>query len=558
APLIATLALSFILFQAALVWRTFQASWIPGEHRSVPGLPEVPTDGIPPLLPEINLAARAGIPNLVVRFSDVLVLIMAIAFVGLATWFLRRTRTGRGIQALAQNAPMAAMIGVDVNSTIRRAFAVGGAFAGAAAFIFALYYGRPFGVHGAQSGLMAFAAALLGGIGSPLGALVSGLTIGVFSSLSDYYLSAQWTPVLLLALLILLLAWRPAGLTTALGDAASQESSPFGDSVILSRTVNAVQARRWLFLLLLPLGLFPLLAQLFGWSGQTILRSVEVYILLALGLNVALGMAGLLDFGFAAGFGLGAYAGALLSGFDASVPLLAGAAVAGLLGLLKGSLARRLRGDFLAVATLALGLLVRQVVINLDHLTGGASGLSGFRAFRFLGMEMVDPTARFYAIFLFVVLGAFVVQRLFDSRTGRAWVASREDELAASASGVDVSHLRMLAFVVSSALAGLAGALYAGSLPYVDPETMSFHTTTLILTMVILGGAGNIPGAIVGAAAIILYDKVFVPQLADWLALIWPRGLAIGSAPDIRGASFFNFGIALYLTVLIRARRRRR
>jgi branched-chain amino acid transport system permease protein len=163
----------------------------------------------------------------------------------------------------------------------------------------------------------------------------------------------------------------------------------------------------------------------------------------------------------------------------------------------------------------------------------------------------------FYFVFGFVVLAAFAVQRLLDSPTGRSWVAAREDELAASGSGVNVARSRMMAFVVSSALAGLAGALYAGSLPYVDPETMSFHTTTLILTMVILGGAGNLPGAILGAAGIILYDKVLVPQLADWLALIWPRGLAIGSAPDIRGASFFNFGIVLYLTVLIRAHRRK-
>jgi branched-chain amino acid transport system permease protein len=91
---------------------------------------------------------------------------------------------------------------------------------------------------------------------------------------------------------------------------------------------------------------------------------------------------------------------------------------------------------------------------------------------------------------------------------------------------------------------------------YVDPDTMSFHISSMILAMVILGGAGDVSGAILGAVAIVLYDKIFVPQLATWLALIWPSGLAIGSAPDIRGASFFNFGIALYLTVLWRARKR--
>jgi len=212
APLIATLGLSFILFQGALVWRTFQGSWIPGEHRSVPGIPEVPTDGIPSLLPEINLVKTLGLPfNIIIRFSDVFVILMAFALVAFATWFMLKTRTGKAIRALSQSHQMAEMIGINVNQTIRRAFAFGGAFAGAAGFIFALYYSRPFGSHGAQSGLFAFMAALLGGIGNPLGALISGLLIGVVSSLSDYYLTAQWTPALLLALLVILFAWKPTG-----------------------------------------------------------------------------------------------------------------------------------------------------------------------------------------------------------------------------------------------------------------------------------------------------------------------------------------------------------
>jgi branched-subunit amino acid ABC-type transport system permease component len=190
APLIATLGLSFILFQGALVWRTFQGSWIPGEHRSVPGLPEVPTDGIPSLLPEINLVKALGLPfNIIIRFADVFVILMALALVSLATWFMLKTRTGKAVRALSQGHQMAEMIGINVNQTISRAFALGGAFAGAAGFIFALYYSRPFGSHGAQSGLFAFMAALLGGIGNPFGALASGLLIGVVSSLSDYYLA---------------------------------------------------------------------------------------------------------------------------------------------------------------------------------------------------------------------------------------------------------------------------------------------------------------------------------------------------------------------------------
>ncbi len=549
APLIATLGLSFILFQVALVWRTFQGSWIPGEHRSVPGIPEVPTDGIPNLLPEINLVQALGLPaQVIVRFADVFVIAMAVIFVSLATWLLQKTRTGRAIRALSQNAEAAQILGINVNQTITRAFAIGGAFAGAAAFIFALYYGRPFGVHGAQSGLLAFAAALLGGIGSPIGAMVSGLFMGVASSLSDYYLSAQWTPVLLLLLLLVLLTWRPLGLASS-GESIT-ESASARDSVILTAINRRSGWMRWYVLLFL----FALLPVLFPTS-QNILRTAAVFIILTLGLNIALGITGLLDFGIAASFGFGAYTAALLHRFDLIVILVAAMTVGAALGVIKGGLARRLRGDFFAVATLTLGLLLRQIVINLRDVTGGAGGLGGFGPLHFLGLGLVSPAIKFYLVLGFVLLAAWVSSRLIDSRTGRAWLASSEDELASTSVGVNVARSRLWALVISSSLAGLAGALYSGMLWYVDPDTMSFHISSMILAMVILGGAGDVAGAIIGAVAIVLYDKVFIPQLATWLSVIWPAGLAIGSAPDIRGASFFNFGIALYLTVVWRARR---
>jgi branched-chain amino acid transport system permease protein len=549
APLIATLGLSFILFQGALVWRTFQGSWIVGEHRSVPGLPEVPTDGIPSLLPEINLVKALRLPfNIIIRFSDVFVILMAFILVTLATWFLSKTRTGKAIRALSQSHQLAEMIGINVNQTIRRAFALGGAFAGAAGFIFALYYSRPFGSHGAQSGLFAFMAALLGGIGNPFGALVSGLLIGVFSSLSDYYFAAQWTPVLLLALLVFLFTWKPTGF----GGEAESESATVRDSIILTAPVQGSRVKRWFIILILVLAVIPLITQ----SGQIVLRFALIFILLALGLNLALGIAGMLDLGFAASFGLAAYITALFTAkFDVLPMLVVGASAGAILGLLKGFLSQRLRSDFFAVATLALGLFVRQVIINLP-ITGGMGGIGGIRAPHFLSLILISPTQKYYLVFGLVALAAWISQRLISSRTGRAWFALSEDETAASSVGVDVNRSRISALVLSSAFAGLAGALYASTLSFVEPDLMAFHVSSMILTMVILGGAGNVPGAFVGALAIVLYDKSIIPQLADWLALIWPKNAFIGSVPDIRGASFFNFGIVLYLTVLLRARRK--
>ncbi|MFN8412616.1 MAG: ABC transporter permease [Anaerolineales bacterium] len=548
APLIATLGLSFILFQGALVWRTFQGSWIPGEHRSVPGLPEVPTDGIPSFLPEINLVKSLGLPfNIIIRFSDVFVILVAVTLVFLANWFMQGTKTGKAIRAVSQNSQMAQILGINVNSTIRRAFALGGAFAGAAGFIFAIYYSRPFGSHGAQSGLFAFMAALLGGIGNPFGALISGLLVGLVSSLSDYYLAAQWTPALLLLLLVLLFAWKPTGFSK---EGSSADSATVRDSVILTAPVQGSGMMRLYFIPLMILAILPIFLQ----SGQIILRVASIFIVLSLGLNLALGIAGLLDLGFAASFGFAAYLTAAFTGkFDITFALIIGAVAGALLGWFKGGLAKRVRSDFFAVATLAFGLMIRQVIINLN----GMGGIGGVPAPHFLTMSLFGQSQRYYLVLIIVALVAWISQRLITSRTGRAWMAMSEDETAALAVGVDVSRARTSALILSSALAGIAGVLYASTLSFVEPDMMAFHVSSMILTMVILGGAGNVGGAILGAVAIILYDKVIVPQLADWLALIWPANAAIGSVPDIRGASFFNFGIALYLTVLFRARRKR-
>ena len=118
-----------------------------------------------------------------------------------------------------------------------------------------------------------------------------------------------------------------------------------------------------------------------------------------------------------------------------------------------------------------------------------------------------------------------------------------------------MAYYRLLALVISSALAGLAGALYASSFAYVDPDILSFHWTAMLLTMVILGGAGSVPGVMLGAMLIIGYDKLFIPRFSALLALFWPKDFFIGAVPDLRGTSFFNFGIILYLTVLLRVRR---
>jgi branched-subunit amino acid ABC-type transport system permease component len=225
APLIATLGISFVLYQAALGVRFLTNAYARGEHESVPGIPELPRFRVPDLLPDADLAPLLGLGGRL-ALRDMLMPLTALLLALLVSAFLERTRLGRALRACAQDAEMARLCGVDRDAAIRLAFAIGGALAGAAALIFTLYYTQPYTLYGARSGLLAFTAAVLGGIGRPRGALAAGLLLGVAASLSDYFLAAQWTPVLLLALLMLLLVLRPTGLAAEGDDPATTDHRP--------------------------------------------------------------------------------------------------------------------------------------------------------------------------------------------------------------------------------------------------------------------------------------------------------------------------------------------
>jgi len=337
------------------------------------------------------------------------------------------------------------------------------------------------------------------------------------------------------------------------------EETSARDSVILTAPVQAHRSRRWLVVVLIVLAVLPILTTLFNWNGQILIRGLGIFILLTLGLNILLGMAGVLDLGYAMSFALGGYTAAILTlhfKLDFILVMLASAAFAGLFGALKGSVSNRLRGDYLAVATLALGLITQQVIVNGSDLTGGASGLSAVPYPKLFGFVLAVPSAQYYLVFVVVLLAALASGRLMTSRTGRAWLAASEDETAAVASGVNASRYRQTAFIFSSALAGIAGALYASTFSYIDPDIAAFHVSAMLLAMVILGGAGSVTGAILGTLLIYSYDKVIISQIASIIALYWPQNTYIGQVPDIRGTNFFDFGLALYLTVLWRARKR--
>ncbi len=236
-----------------------------------------------------------------------------------------------------------------------------------------------------------------------------------------------------------------------------------------------------------------------------------IYIILALGLNVIVGFTGLLHLGFAAFYAIGAYSYALLNtkaglGFWYALPACAG--LAALSGVVIALPALRLKGDYLAIVTLGFGEIVRLLLNNMDTFTGGPNGISGIAAPYFFGMAIGRLGVHYYITLMAVILTYIVIKRVRWSKTGRAWIAIREDEICAATMGVNTMRYKLYSFAFGSFWAGLAGALFAAKMQFVSPESFTFIESVLILCMVILGGLGSIPGVIAGAIILVMLPEV--------------------------------------------------
>ncbi len=242
-----------------------------------------------------------------------------------------------------------------------------------------------------------------------------------------------------------------------------------------------------------------------------VLIMTGIYIILALGLNVIVGFAGLLNLGYAAFYAIGAYTYAILNtkmglGFWTVLPL--SCALTALAGLLLAIPALRLRGDYLAIATLGFGEMTRIVLNNWDSLTNGPNGIGGIAPPTLFSLPLGNLTSFYYLLLFMVLLTIIIIKRVQNSRIGRAWFAIREDEIAASTIGIDVSRYKLYAFVFGTFWAGIAGSLFAGKMQFVSPESFTFMESILILSMIILGGIGNIYGVVIGAILLILIPEI--------------------------------------------------
>jgi branched-chain amino acid transport system permease protein len=268
--------------------------------------------------------------------------------------------------------------------------------------------------------------------------------------------------------------------------------------------------------------------QLLGAYATVILTNALLYTILALGLNIVVGYAGLLDLGYAAFFAVGAYSVGILTtefgwNFWATIPVAVIAAM--IAGVVIGGPTLRLRSDYLAIVTLGFGEIVRIAARNLQ-ITGAASGISGIEQPWLFGWHIVSQTDFYYVFLVLAVIGILVSTRLASSRLGRAWLYVRHDEDAAEAMGIDRVRVKLAAYIIGAIYGSIGGAFFAVNLTAISPQSFSFQQSTLFLMAVVLGGMGKIPGVILGAFVVVLGPEL-LRDLGSFRYLVFAVGLLL-------------------------------
>ncbi len=302
-------------------------------------------------------------------------------------------------------------------------------------------------------------------------------------------------------------------------------------------------------------------------GGQAWVRIVNfaiLYVFLALGLNIVVGFAGLLDLGYIAFYAVGAYAWALLASphFGLHLPVWAilpiGALLACFFGVVLGSPTLKLRGDYLAIVTLGFGEIVRIFLNNLNapvNITNGPQGINlidpvSLGGFRFagnsdlLGLTLNGPQKYYFLLVALAILIVVINLRLQHSRIGRAWQAIREDEIAAKAVGIDTRNLKLLAFAMGASFGGVAGGIFAAMQGFVSPESFSLIESIMVLAMVVLGGMGHIPGVILGAVLLAILPEALRYGVGPAQMALFGKTLV-----DPESLRMLIFGLALVLVM---------
>lgn len=331
---------------------------------------------------------------------------------------------------------------------------------------------------------------------------------------------------------------------------------------------------KWLIAGVLLVGVIP-----FATSGgpsydsyMEVATQCGIYIAMALGLNIVVGFAGLLDMGFIAFFALGAYTYSIfatgqannfisgdlfpLSGGAFWIFILAGGFMAGIFGILLGLPVLRVKGDYLAIVTLGFGEIIRIIFNNLEkpvNITNGAMGLSSIQPPVLFGFHFTFPHQFYFIVLALLAIVIFAVRRLEHSRLGRSWKAVRENEIAAQSAGIPLIRTKLTAFAIGASFSGMMGVVFAAKQTFIDPTSFTLVESTTILVMVVLGGMGSVPGVILGASLVTILNLQVLTEFTNWLNHLSMTGVI--HVPEALSPSKMQrliFGLILILVAVFR------
>ena len=437
--------------------------------------------------------------------------------------FLRFTKLGWAVRATAFDRDAAQQCGVDVNRVNSAVFAIAAALGGVSGFLVGMYYNSIDPNMGYQAGLKGIVAQMIGGMGNVPGAIAGSLLLGLIESYGIAIFGTSYRNLFAFVVMILILVLKPNGIFSR-GRRLPPE--PLTGTFIAPSAPLRVPAAAVIALAVLALAL-PLVVRS-GYVLQT-LGIGWLYAILAISLTLVAGTAGQISLGHAGLLAIGAYASALLA-IDLKIPVAAAVVCAGLVTAVLGTLivlpSFRLRGHYVTIATLGIGEIVTLVILNWDSLTHGPIGLTAIPPLSVFGSPAVSGTWVYEISLAALLVLALLQHRLLGSHLGRTLRAIRDDDVAARCYGVSLDRYKSIAFAVAGFSAGIAGALMAHIFSYVNHETFTSHVSLLALTMVILGGLGNIAGGIVGAVLLVSLPELF-RAAAEYRLLIYGIALLV-------------------------------
>ena len=494
APLLATIGLSLVLDQIV------QLVFTPNPR------------ALPSPLPDWRFQIGGG----TIGTLDLLILGVGLGTAGLLYVFLRFTKLGWAVRATAQDIDAAKQMGVDTNRVNMSVFAIASALGGLSGMLVGMYYNNIDPGMSFDATLKGVVAQIIGGMGNVPGAIAGSLLLGLIESYGIALFGTSYRNLFAFVLLILILILRPNGLF-----ASAKEMPPE------PMTGSFVARGKPIRIPLPAIAGVVVLAALLPLAGSDSLlqtgTNALLYGLLALSLTLVAGTVGMVSLGHAGLLAIGAYASALLA-IELAIPVVLAIAIAGVVTAVVGTLlvfpAFRMRGHYVSIATLAIGQIVALVILNWNSLTRGPIGISGIPPLSLAGIPLYDAPQAYWFVLAVVVALALLQARVLSSHLGRTWRALRDDDIAARSHGIDVNRYKAMAFAFGGFGAGVGGAVTAHLYSYINHETFNAQISVLALTIAILGGLGNITGAMLGSVLLIGLPEIF-RGLAEYRMLIY-------------------------------------